>query len=144
MPVVTQNPARAYAHCRTARCPGYQQQEVAAVREEVGFTYRELNGNKGAAEPFDGLFERSSVRFRFEDESEAGCPVCGETREVTGEPRPSYPNVSGEDPMGLLAFGGFSPSKVVAPGEETTVQLQAEMADLREQIAQLVAAKDEE
>jgi hypothetical protein len=141
MPTVSEAPARAYAHCRNARCPGYQQQEVAAVREEVGFTYRELNGNKGAPDPYDGLFERSSVRFRFEDESEAGCPVCGETREVTGEPRPSYQPLSGHDPLGLLQFGGFDAGMQVPP-DDRTAELEAKLAAMEERVAKLVEGKE--
>jgi hypothetical protein len=141
MPTVSEAPARGFAHCRSARCPGYQQQEVAAVREEVGFTYRELNGNKGAPDPYDGLFERSSVRFRFEDESEAACPVCGEPREVTGEPRPSYQPLSGHDPLGLLQFGGFDAGMQVQP-DDRTAELEAQLQEMREQIAKLAEGKE--
>jgi hypothetical protein len=141
MPSVTESPARAYAHCRNARCPGYQQEEIAGVREEVGFTYRELNGNKGAPDPYDGLLERSSVRFRFEDESQAPCPACGEAREVTGEPRPSYQPLSGHDPLGLLQFGGFDPSQVVVP-DDRTAALEAQLQEMREQLAKLTEGKE--
>lgn len=141
MPTVQEAPARAYAHCRNARCAGYAQEEIDGVREEVGFTYRELNGNKGAVDPFDGLMERSSVRFRFADEEDAPCRVCGEAREVTGDPRPSYQPLSGHDPMGLLSFGGFDASMVVPP-DDRTAALEGQLAEMREQMAALLKAQE--
>ena len=115
MPTVTVAPVRAYAHCRDARCPGYQQQAVEAVREEVMYTFGE-NGGDGV---FTHMVESSRVEYKFADESDAACPVCSTPREVTGDPRPQYVNESGQDPMGLLAlpkhdtaasFSPFSPA----------------------------------
>ena len=140
MPTVTESKVRAYAHCRNARCPGYQQQEVDAIREEKGLTYRDLNG-PGPADPYDGLVERSSVYYRFADEKDRACRGCGEAREVTGDPRPSYQPLSGHDPLGLLEFGGFDASKVIQP-DDRTAALEAQLQEMREMVAKLAEGKE--
>lgn len=137
MPIVTEDPTRAYAHCRNARCPGYAQEEINAVREETAFTFGDLGG--------DGVFthmtERSTVGFRFADPVDGPCPGCGEVREVTGDPRPTYQPLSGKDPMGLLHAQPYNPSQVV-PAEDKTAELQAEVAAMREQMAELLKGKE--
>lgn len=107
MPTFTAVPVFAYAHCRDARCPGYQQEQVDAVREEMAYTFGE-NGGDGV---FTHMVESSRVEFRATDEADVACPVCGEPREVTGDPRPQYVNESGFDPMGLLSLPKFDPKK---------------------------------
>lgn len=113
MPTVTATPVKAYAHCRDARCPGYNQQEVDAVREEASYTFGELGG--------DGVFthmqERSSVEWKFADVEDAPCPVCSELREVTGSHRPSYQPLSGHDPLGLLSAPKFDAAAAAVPAE---------------------------
>lgn len=115
MPTITAAPTKAYAHCRDARCPGYQQEEVDAVREETSFTFGE--GDRLGAGVLQNTVEKSHVEYRFADESEASCRVCGVPREVTGEPRKQYVNESGFDPMGLLSMPKFDEQQPAALGE---------------------------
>lgn len=141
MPTVTETPVKGYAHCRNARCPGYQQQEVDAVREEKSFTF----GDGGGDGVFTHMVERSMVAFLFADPGEASCPSCGEAREVTGDPRPSYQPLSGHDPMFLATSGAkFDPSMVVPPGEDKTAELEAKLALMQEQMAALLKAQEKE
>lgn len=140
MPTVTETPVKGYAHCRNARCPGYQQEEIDAVREEKSFTF----GDGGGDGVFTHMIERSMVAFLFANPEDAPCPSCREPREVSGDPRPSYQPLSGHDPMGLLQFGGFDPSMVVPPGEDKTAELEAKLAQMQEQMAALLKAQEKE
>jgi hypothetical protein len=119
MPTITGVPVRAYAHCRDARCPGYQQEEVDAVREETAFTFGE--GDRLGAGVLQNTVEKSLVEYRFADPDAAPCRVCGVPREVTGDPRKQYVNESGFDPMGLLSMPKFdeqAPASVVGESDE--------------------------
>ena len=107
MPTITTQDVQAFAHCRSARCPGYQQQEVPAVREESSQTFGE-NGGDGV---FTHMTERSMVEYQFADQEDVPCPVCSAPREVTGDPRPQYQPLSGHDPLGLLAVPRFDAGK---------------------------------
>lgn len=132
MPALTETPITAYAHCRDARCPGYQQQEVQAVRVETGWTYGE-NGGDGV---FTHMQEKSSVEFRFADDAEAPCPVCTVPREVTGDARPSYQPLSGFDPLGLLSVPKFDAAAQVPVDirGETDEEMEARLrAEIREE-----------
>jgi hypothetical protein len=128
MPTITATPAVAYAHCRNARCPGYDQQQIEGRRVETAQTFGE-NGGDGI---FMSFVERSMVTYEAVDES-----GCGEDREVTGDPRPSYQPISGHDPMGLLSTPGFDPAQTApAPGfaPETDEEMEARLrAQLREE-----------
>lgn len=115
MPTITGVPVRAYAHCRDARCSGYQQEEVDAVREETSFTFGE--GDRLGAGVLQNTVEKSHVEYRFADAEQAPCRVCGVPREVTGEPRKQYVNESGFDPMGLLSMPKFDEQQPAALGE---------------------------
>ena len=105
MPTITGTPIVGYAHCRDARCPGYQQEQVDAVREETSFTFGE--GDRLGAGVLQNTVEKSHVEYRLADPEESPCRVCGVPREVTGEPRKQYVNESGFDPMGLLGLPKF-------------------------------------
>jgi hypothetical protein len=133
MPTITEAPVRAYCHCRDARCPGYQQQEIDAVREEASYTFGE-NGGDGV---FTHMVESSRVEYRAADEADVACPVCSADREVTGTPRPQYVNESGFDPMGLLSVPKFDahPDSVPAGVRgETDDEIEARLrAKLREE-----------
>lgn len=139
MPTVTETPVKGYAHCRNARCPGYQQQEVDAVREEKSFTF----GDGGGDGVFTHMVERSMVAFLFADPGEASCPSCGEAREVTGDPRPSYQPLSGHDPMFLATSGAkFDPSMVNTPADARTAELEAQVARMQAAIDKLTEGKE--
>lgn len=135
MPIITEEPTRAFAHCRNARCPGYAQEEIDAIKEETAFTFGDLGG--------DGVFthmtERSTVGFRFADPDDGPCPGCHEVREVTGTPRPAYQPLSGKDPMGLLHAQPFNPSQ---PVPDRTSELEGQIAEMREQMAELLKGKE--
>jgi hypothetical protein len=132
MPTFAQETVKAYCHCRDARCPGYHQEEVDAVREEASYTFGE-NGGDGV---FTHMIESSRVEYRFADDQDAPCPVCRTPREVTGEPRPQYVNESGHDPMGLLSVPKFDAKAEVPAGVrgETDEEIEARLrAKLREE-----------
>jgi hypothetical protein len=132
MPQVTVTPATVFLHCRDARCPGYNQQEVAGVREESVQTF----GDNGGDGIFTNFPERSTVAFRADDVEDVACPGCGQSREVSGDPRPQYQAISGHDPMGLVGGIQFSPNLV-------NTQQDAELAELKAQVAKLAAALGE-
>lgn len=135
MPLVIEAPVRGYAHCRDARCPGYAQEEVDAVREESSFTFGELGGDG----VFTHLIERSTIVYRLADDEQRACPVCSQPREVTGSHRPQYQPLSGHDPMGLLTVPKFDAGKQheMPPGlrgetdEEMEARLRREIAEER-------------
>lgn len=102
MPVITEQPATVYLHCRNVYCPGNDQQQAEGRRVEEAQTFGE-NGGDGI---FTHFVERSMVVYRA-DEAQLPCPGCGEDREVTGDPRPSYQPLSGYDPRGLLDVPKF-------------------------------------
>jgi hypothetical protein len=132
MPTVTAVAVQGYAHCRDARCPGYHQQAVPAVREEASYTFGE-NGGDGI---FTHMTESSRVEYVFADKADAPCPVCSTLREVTGDPRPQYVNESGHDPMGLLGVPKFDAAEapVFSPEPETDEEIETRLrAKLREE-----------
>lgn len=136
MPTITPVPVFAYAHCRDARCPGYQQEQVDAIREETSYTFGE-NGGDGV---FTHMIESSRVEYRFTDTKDSPCPVCGVPREITGTPRPQYVNESGFDPMGLLSLPKFqsdSDAGASVPGHlrgETDEEMEARLRqEIREE-----------
>lgn len=139
MPTVTETPVKGYAFCRNARCSGYQEEEVDALREETAYTY----GDNGGDGVFVGMVERSMVTFRFADPERAPCRSCKQPREVSGSPRPSYQPLSGHNPMGLLEFGGFDPSMMVPPGGDRTAELEQKLAATQEQVQALIDAQAE-
>lgn len=133
MPTLTGTPAVGYAHCRDARCSGYQQEQVGAVREETSFTFGE--GDRLGAGVLQNTVEKSHVEYRLADPDDAACPVCGVPREVTGEPRKQYVNESGHDPMGLLGMAKFNQDQVPADVRgETDEEIEARLrSKLREE-----------
>jgi hypothetical protein len=141
LPTITQQDVRAYAHCRNARCPGYAQQEIAAVREESSQTFGE-NGGDGV---FTHMPERSVVEYRFADPEDVPCPVCSAPREVTGDPRPQYQPLSGHDPLGLLQVPRFDAGKQaervehIETGQESELELEARIR--RQLLAERLEAK---
>lgn len=95
MPTVTEKTVDALASCADARCPGYKQEPVKAIETLTEYTYFDLGGD------IPGV-ERSTTMLRFEDLSDAQCPVCGEPRLVADQVRPIYPNMSGQPQDTLL------------------------------------------
>jgi len=128
MPTVTQKPVQGYAHCRTAMCPGYHQEQIDALEETQAWTI----GEKGGDGAFAQLVENTMIEFRFADEKDAPCPSCGERREVTGQPRKQYQPLSGYDPMYLAHNGAnFDASKKVDTADQKRIaELEAKLAQL--------------
>ncbi len=138
MPSVTETPQRAWAHCRDARCPGYNQEEIDAVHEETSFTF----GEGGGDGIFAGMEERSMVEFKAVDPEDVPCPACGVAREVTGQARPSYRNESGHDPLGLLGGPKFNAAVKNTEADAQTAALQAQVSKLAAQLEKLTAKED--
>jgi hypothetical protein len=98
MPTVTETEIDALASCSSARCAGYKQTPVKAIRTITEFSYIDLGGD------LPGI-ERSTMMLRFADLADTQCPVCGEPRIVADQVRPIYPNISGQPQDALLAIG---------------------------------------
>jgi hypothetical protein len=139
MPSVTETPQKAYAHCRDARCPGYNQEEIDAVHEETFFTF----GDGGGDGVFASMTERSMVEFKAVNAEDVPCPACGVAREVTGQARPSYRNESGHDPMGLIGGPKFNAAVKHTEADAQTAALQAQVTKLAAQIEKLTASGDD-
>lgn len=120
MPTVKETPVKGYAHCSDSRCPGSNQERVDAVKVTTEHTYIENGGDL----PF---VEKSFEHFRFADEGVRPCPGCGRGREVTGQQRPSYANLSGFDQRGLLGVTAFNPA---APADPRIAELEAKVEAL--------------
>ena len=93
-PEIKEQPARAYAHCAIARCPGNRQEEVDAILVTTIWSYIALGGDW----PFP---ERSAEDLRFADPETAPCAHCGRSRELTRHPRPSYDGSVAEQELGV-------------------------------------------
>lgn len=113
MPISTETPATGYLHCRNAMCAGYHQQEAPVSKVETSWTFGEMGGDG----VFTHMVQNSSVVY-VADAKELPCPVCGENREVSGQPRPSYQPLSGHDPMGLLNVPRFDPNGTAPESDE--------------------------
>lgn len=131
MPLVTETPVRAFAHCVVPRCPGAYEAEVDALRVETAFAFTENGGD------IPGI-ERSNVVAQFADEADATCEHCGGHRDVSLTPRPQYQRLSGHDPMGLLGMPQYDPNKVIAPNEAQDAAIEA----LKAQVAALTEAME--
>lgn len=128
--LVASTEAPVFLHCRDARCPGYQQEQVKGTREEHGFTYQELNNDPVATDIFATMIERSQVVFTPNDLDVLPCPECGVEREATGDPRPQYLPLSGKDPMGLVGGPKFNPSVVNTEADARVAELEAKLDKL--------------
>jgi hypothetical protein len=137
---VTEAPVKAYAHCVNSRCPGNHQVEVAAVAVETIYSFQDTGGDGTFAHP-----ERSNTRLRFADPGEDRCEHCGKNRDLSENPRMQLDD-SGYDRNALLdiepdlrdpeLFKKGGSGHVVIDDERTTA-LEAQNADLREQLAEL-------
>jgi phage terminase large subunit GpA-like protein len=130
MPTLTETEVRAFAHCVHPRCPGYQQEEVDAIRSEDSWTYAEQGGDLPGT-------ERSFVRLRFADEKNTPCPHCGTARDLSADKRRQYANLSGYDPQGLLDVEPFDAAKQHEVRDSDKERIEAENAELRERLAKL-------
>lgn len=141
MPTVTEQDKTGYAFCSQARCPGNSQQKVPAVYRVTERTYREMGGDSPG-------IEASWQTVLFKNEDDANCAHCGRRREITDQPRVTYENLSGQNPMGLLGAPQFDPKKQAELQASPVTnaereQFQAQIDALSEQVKALVAATKE-
>lgn len=123
MPTVKETPVKGYAHCPDSRCPGSNQERVAAVKVTTEHTYAENGGDL----PF---VEKSFEHYRFADDDARVCAACGRGREVTGQQRPSYAPLSGFDQQGLLGAKAFNPAAGAQPADPRIAELEAKLSAL--------------
>jgi hypothetical protein len=141
MPQVIPTTIRAFAHCPHARCSGYQQEQVDAIRIETQFLYTDSGGDLPG-------FERSNVVLAYTDDAEghpseiAPCPECGTRRELSETPRRQYDNLSGYAPDYLISKGAqrFDAAKKDVPQDDSRVKdLEGQVAALSGQVEALLS-----
>src|SRR4051812_6873552 len=98
MPTATERTVEGYASCTDGRCPGYKQERVELIETETAYSFVDLGGD------IPGI-ERSTVMFRFVNEDDIPCHVCGEPRLCDAQLRPIYPNISGIPQDAILQIG---------------------------------------
>ena len=98
MPTATEETIAALAFCPDARCYGYQQQEVQAVKTTTVLTYIDNGGDLPGE-------ERSFSHLRFANEADVPCPECKRDRMISDQVRPVYAPISGQDQNALLHMG---------------------------------------
>jgi hypothetical protein len=135
-PNITTSTVDAWAHCKDARCPGYGQKPVTALKELVEWTGLALGAGGPGSTALAQIVERSVEYVRFEDPEDVPCPTCGKDREVSLQERPVYPVITGFPQMGLLEAPAFNPDVRNTPADEAHA---AEMAEMRKQMAELKA-----
>lgn len=140
MPILTDTPVKAYAFCTDARCDGYTQQEVDAIKVETAFTFGE-NGGDGV---FVNFVERSTIAHRFVNDDDVPCPACGHPREVTGDPRPSYQPISGHDPLGLVGGPRFNPAVVSTEQDAAMAEMEAKLRRMETMLEQAMGGEPPE
>ena len=104
-------PITGLAHCAQLiapgeRCPGYEQDEVPALRETLYFVYSDGWGGQFSSDPQDAMLaqmtERTITRILYVNEADRPCPSCGSPRELTDQVRPQYDRLSDSKPDELL------------------------------------------
>lgn len=125
MPRVHEQRVDGFAHCPEARCPGYSQEPVPAIRKTTEFTFVDSGGD------LPGV-EKSFVHFSFADEDQLACPSCGRDRELTETPRKTYAPTTGYDQMGLLKYGGRFDPHNQANRDNRMGELERQLAEMKE------------
>ena len=128
MPTITEDIVDGYAHCPNPRCDPYEH-ATKIVKQTIEWTYLENGGD------FPG-FERSVVNLIAGEETDAVCPGCGRTRELSIAERPEYPNDSGVDPMGLLGMQPQTADPNLMAAQERAAQ-DARIAELEAKLEAL-------
>lgn len=137
MPTITTTPVQGYAHCRDSTCPGNEQEQVQALREQADLYYKEWDP--------DGVpgVMNSTFMIKFADPDDVACPHCDASREVTDQPRPVYPVMTSQldgvkttDQRFLLDLKKkgliLTPGEKVHGGDDS-----AELAEMRRELAEL-------
>lgn len=97
-PTITETTVKAYAHCPDPRCKGVKQDQVQAVRTLMEWTFESRGGGDdpgGIGNLFLPMVENSQEHLRVADEADLACPHCENARELSTQPRPSYPIMVG-------------------------------------------------
>jgi len=131
MPTVTETAITGLAFCIDARCPGYNQQPVQAVKRLLEFSFVEQGGD------LPGI-EHSTSQVFFADEADAVCQHCGKPRLVEDHERPEYANASGRDPMEIFHYQGQAANtlrELQLAHENERLRHEAEVSELRGQLA---------
>lgn len=136
MPRVTETEQAGFLHCGNPHCAGHTQEPVDCVRVETAFTYAEKGGDAPGV-------EHSTVHYRLpgtpeEVKARQACPGCGQARELTDRPRQAYQPISGHDPNGLLRFGPYDPAKAGQVAADKTAELERQLAEMRQMVAEMV------
>jgi hypothetical protein len=129
MPTQTEMLVDAFASCRDARCPGYEQQPVQGRRVHTSFSYVD-NGGDWPGE------ERSVDHIFFVDGEEPPCPFCGKPMFISEQERPEYVAISGQDPMRIY---DLDQTGRVRDLQVAGLQQQAEVSEMRREMAELRA-----
>jgi hypothetical protein len=127
MPTVTETTVDGFVSCTDPRCVGYKQKPTAVLRQLVAFTYGD-NGGDGSI-PL-GAIERESVYVMQTDDP---CEHCGKPTIRTDSERPEYAQVSGQDPLELLAINQQTQIRDV---QMRNLEAAKENAELKAQLAQ--------
>ena len=139
---VTEEPVDGFAHCINFVCAGYSQEPVRAVKTVRHDTVGDRGGDGALAMVVENTWEY----LRFEDSAAVPCPHCGEDREVALQARPTYQNLSGFAQNGLVQVAKYDAAARNTPADEAQAAEMAaqkvELAELRQQMAELLAAKD--
>lgn len=142
MPNVIEAPTTAFISCTDGRCAGYEQAEIPAhlTVVETLYTDSDPNGIPGV--------EKSQEHVSLVDENGdpmpiPDCDVCGKPSVLSQTPRPEYAKVSGQDPMEIFNLYDRTTGQLREmrrQNAEDDVRRDREMAELRDQIAQLTEA----
>jgi len=123
------------------QCPGYAQQEVAAIRETVAHLYGEAGSEYGGQGASAHAVSTSTSRLCWADPEQAPCPFCGVPRELSEQQRPRYPRLTGQPQDQLLRFKAEERRAITstATAVERLADTVSEQAAMREEIASLRA-----
>lgn len=139
---VTEETVDGYAHCINFVCAGYAQEPVKAVKT----TRHDTVGDRGGDGALAMVVENTWEYLRFDDSEKVACPHCGKDREIALQARPTYQNLSGFAQNGLVQVAKFDANVRNTPADEAAAAAQAaqavEIAELKQQMAELLAAKD--
>ena len=133
MPTQTVEIVDAYSFCPDGRCPGYTQKPVKGRRVHTSFSYVD-NGGDWPGE------ERSVDHVFFIGDEHPTCEHCGSPLHISEQERPEYARISGQDPMRIF---DLDQDTRVRDLTEQNLRRDAEMADLRAQLAEMRAEQAE-
>lgn len=135
MPTLSETLVDGYVWCCDPTCDGNQQRKVPLTKITAVYTYGEVDPES----VFAAFPERSSERFMPVDEKDLECQVCGGNADVSDQKRIVYPSM-------MLGWDGraFDQQLLLklarGQGASDTAQVSDDVAELRQQVADLTAA----